>query len=445
MRKTYDVIVVGGGVGGLTTGALLSNANLKVLLIEKREMVGGRLAPTLFKGSLIDFGPHIFWGVNAPNGVGNVLKELGFNFEWTPLEPLKVHIDDTTFVVDPRLFKLRKWKKLVPKGALSKEEMKELEGIIKSVLRANPERLDNISVKEWIEKKTDNKKVFRFVECMASLPLTVDDLALLSMGDLVRALRSFLKLKQTPVYPKKGINTIIESLKSTIEENNGRILTNHEVIKIMTKSGKTSGVLVKSLESNKIFKIKSEFVVADILLKDILRLVDKAAISPEIYRRIYELSPKTTAGISLTVGLKKKIFEYKGPVLYSKPDHVRYLFSPTNITNEKPYLFYGHYIEPDEYKNREDFLKATKKLIKEFLELFPDANGNIDWLMSGKIRTIDGLSRHTNQTGKFRPKVDLLNVKGLYFVGDSFEGKGNGVTTAVDSAKIVVDKILKAT
>src|SRR5436190_4226112 len=41
MTATYDIIVIGAGHNGLTTAAYLAKAGLKVLVLERRELVGG--------------------------------------------------------------------------------------------------------------------------------------------------------------------------------------------------------------------------------------------------------------------------------------------------------------------------------------------------------------------------------------------------------------------
>ncbi len=41
MAPEYDVIVVGGGHNGLTAAGYLSKAGLKVLVLERRDIVGG--------------------------------------------------------------------------------------------------------------------------------------------------------------------------------------------------------------------------------------------------------------------------------------------------------------------------------------------------------------------------------------------------------------------
>jgi len=42
MEETYDVIVIGAGVGGLTVASLAAQEGLKTLLVEQCDRVGGR-------------------------------------------------------------------------------------------------------------------------------------------------------------------------------------------------------------------------------------------------------------------------------------------------------------------------------------------------------------------------------------------------------------------
>jgi 2-polyprenyl-6-methoxyphenol hydroxylase-like FAD-dependent oxidoreductase len=41
IRKRYDVVVVGSGIGGLTAGALLAKQGLEVLVVEQHYLPGG--------------------------------------------------------------------------------------------------------------------------------------------------------------------------------------------------------------------------------------------------------------------------------------------------------------------------------------------------------------------------------------------------------------------
>lgn len=71
------VVIVGGGVGGLTTGALLAKEGYKVTVLEKNATIGGGLQT--FHRNGIDYvtGMHIVGGFH-PNGVlYRICKYLG--------------------------------------------------------------------------------------------------------------------------------------------------------------------------------------------------------------------------------------------------------------------------------------------------------------------------------------------------------------------------------
>ena len=70
--STYDVVVVGGGIGGLTVAALLSARGLKTCLLERQSTVGGCIARVEFSG--YDFEPGM--GLYTSFGAGEVYDTL---------------------------------------------------------------------------------------------------------------------------------------------------------------------------------------------------------------------------------------------------------------------------------------------------------------------------------------------------------------------------------
>jgi len=70
-----SVIVIGAGVGGLTTAALLSSKGHKVRILEKSSKLGGRTASMKFRNHILDNGFHImpFYKKSA---IFTVLKKL---------------------------------------------------------------------------------------------------------------------------------------------------------------------------------------------------------------------------------------------------------------------------------------------------------------------------------------------------------------------------------
>src|SRR5678816_2817005 len=77
--SAYDVVVVGGGVGGLTVAALLSARGLNTCLLERQSEVGGCIARVEFSG--YDFEPGM--GLYTSFGPGGVYERL---FSQLPVE-----------------------------------------------------------------------------------------------------------------------------------------------------------------------------------------------------------------------------------------------------------------------------------------------------------------------------------------------------------------------
>ena len=76
--KTYDAIVVGAGLAGLTSAAYLSRAGLNTLLIEKRPKTGGLVETFWYKDYAFDAGIRAFEnsGIVFP-----MLKDLGIELD----------------------------------------------------------------------------------------------------------------------------------------------------------------------------------------------------------------------------------------------------------------------------------------------------------------------------------------------------------------------------
>jgi phytoene dehydrogenase-like protein len=72
MEKPYDVVVVGAGIGGLTTAALLSARGMNVCVLERQSQVGGCIARVEFSG--YDFEPGM--GLYTGFGPGGIYDKL---------------------------------------------------------------------------------------------------------------------------------------------------------------------------------------------------------------------------------------------------------------------------------------------------------------------------------------------------------------------------------
>ena len=89
-ENTYDAVVIGSGLGGLTAGALLAKSGRKVCVIERNHSVGGA-ASAFRKGALtIEPALHQTADPRDPAEVKHaILTELGIldEIEWIPIRP----------------------------------------------------------------------------------------------------------------------------------------------------------------------------------------------------------------------------------------------------------------------------------------------------------------------------------------------------------------------
>lgn len=78
IEDTYDVVVVGAGIGGITAGALLANRGLSVLVVEQHYLPGGVCTSVKRNGAAMDAGAALLfgWSPNSASPHLYVMNEL---------------------------------------------------------------------------------------------------------------------------------------------------------------------------------------------------------------------------------------------------------------------------------------------------------------------------------------------------------------------------------
>ena len=89
----YDVVVVGGGIGGLTVAALLSARGMNVCVLERQSQVGGCIARVEFSG--YDFEPGM--GLYTSFGRGEIYERL--------FSQLRVDVPEVSLLQSPYLLR----------------------------------------------------------------------------------------------------------------------------------------------------------------------------------------------------------------------------------------------------------------------------------------------------------------------------------------------------
>jgi len=84
-QQKYDVVVIGSGIGGLSTAALLAQQGYKILVVERMSRLGGRMSTDECEGFKLPTGAI---AIHRGDEVDEVFKRVGIDVELLDVPPL---------------------------------------------------------------------------------------------------------------------------------------------------------------------------------------------------------------------------------------------------------------------------------------------------------------------------------------------------------------------
>ncbi len=307
-EETFDVVVVGAGLGGLTAAALLARRGKHVLVLDQHALAGGNA--TIFKRGryTFDIGVHYIGGCDPGGPIPQILQAAGT--EPVVFESLDPDGFDTLVYPD---FLFR-----VPEGIdryrdrlvqyfpdetngidryvkfLRLIEARQRTGLErKRTLRALPRSLRlarwaNKTFKDLLDSCTDDPWL------QAVLAGQHGDYALPpSRASAFAGAGLALHYLQGAYFPRGGGQVVADALADAIERHGGKILLMARALRILTEAGRVVGV---ELESRHVGRrtLRAATVISNADLKrTYLDLLDPTELRNGTLERIrnYEMAP----------------------------------------------------------------------------------------------------------------------------------------------------------
>jgi phytoene dehydrogenase-like protein len=425
MMNRTDAIVVGGGVAGLATAALLARQGKSVRLLEQSPALGGRARTKEQVGFFLNIGAHALY--RAGQGI-EVLRELG-------IEP------KGKLAATANAYAVRKGVKYTLPGGLVSLLTTSLFGVsakietarfLGAIQKIDSRSLMNVSLREWLDKEISHEEVKELLQSVCQLSTYTNAPHLMSAGVAIEQVQK--ALGKGVLYLDKGWQTLVDGLCDVAKEAGVLLETNAKAeaverqvegavkavrladgrlyesdIVVIASSPQLAASLVANSEGTSLAKWAEESIPVKAACLDIAlsRLpVAKATFALGIDKPLYLSVHSAAAHLAPEGGALIHLLKY----LPAKQD------------------------EPDEQAERE---------LEELLELIQPGWREVvvhrRFLPS--VVVANAITTAENQGTRGRPEPEVKDVPGLFVVGDWVGKEGLLVDASLASARQAVEII----
>ena len=275
-KENYDVIIIGSGISGLCSAALLSMEGKKVLLLEKHFKIGGYTHTFKRQNYEWDVGIHYIGNMHKKHSFSRKLFDLisDNNLQWNKTDDNYDRIifpDKSYDFIAPKSQFIQSMKDHFPSESSAIDQYVELVGKVNKTMFKFFAAKTLTGVKEFLLERYLTKDFLKY-----SNKTTYEALSELTSDDkLIGVLTGQwgdhgLPPKQSSFvmhcaiaghyfdganYPVGGSRSIAETIVPVIQENEGQIFVSTGVDKIYTKNNECKGVVLENgdiIESNSV-------------------------------------------------------------------------------------------------------------------------------------------------------------------------------------------------
>jgi phytoene dehydrogenase-like protein len=422
-KNEAGIVIVGGGLAGLTTACYLARDSLKVTVFEKSSMLGGRGTSSDSNEYRFNRGIHAIYTGGA---MTEVLEELAIPYSGGT--PKVAHILHEGKLYPAPFSTLS----LLTNRLLGLRDKMELVRLFRSIARTNPVDVANISVQQWLNDRVRRPRVLSFMTAYAWTTTYCSALDVVSAEVFI--LKTQLTMRHPVVYVDGGWQTLVEGLSNSAKSRGAQIFKGTSVEAIEEKNGRASGV---RLQNGKY--VDASAVVLAVSPRETARLIPN--LNGAALDKIVEgFTPARVA--CLDVALKSLPNPKYGIV--QDLDHPRFMSTQSlysQIAPEGGALIYtfkqldpNHPTDPhQDERELEEFLDSTQRGWRDVL---------IKKQFLPRIEAVGMLPTATSVGYRGRPGPEAARIPNLYVAGD-WVGSGFLADPCFSSARDIAHLIIR--
>ena len=223
MRTTTDVVVIGGGLAGLTAATFLARAGRTVTLFEKAPTVGGRATTHTKDGFHFNLGPHALY--RAGHGA-RILRELGVPFTGSMPSASGGYAiaHGTAHTLPAGLVSL------LTTGLLRLPGKLETACILGTFNKIDAQTVQHLTVREWLEQAIHQPDVRWLVQALFRVATYADDPEHQSAGAALAQLQ--MALTSNVLYLDGGWQVLVDGLYAAAQTAGVKIATGKRAVAI---------------------------------------------------------------------------------------------------------------------------------------------------------------------------------------------------------------------
>jgi len=446
----YDVVVIGGGMGGMCAGALAVKEGYRTLVTEKRDRIGGRFSTEEVEGFKLMTGAPF---IHISGWVPKVCKEVGVEFDLTDCLEVFYWIKGTEYKL-PLTHRINALFDICSRVETGRARL--VGGIVKEIASqkimssfrkaiSDPEKLGSTTIKEWLLRYTDNEEVHGIFDAI-------------SVGFLMA--HSY----EIPVYnffhfmaTQKGMNDVALSTRGNLSnmeklagvvKARGDVWTNCPAKRILVNKGAVTGVVVEK-DGGEV-EIPCKVVISNVGITETVGLSGEENFD-EGYLADMRVKMRPTPITIIHLASDKPLCMEGGESGAMLVSNARRITDAIPLTNGCPEMAPpGQHLtwacaSPPSTLFPVDPEEEARQCTKDIEMIFPDLEKKNGRVLKIEVRNID----HDLPEGRtwLGPAYNMQKdtpVKNLYNVGDATCSPGIGGTSGcAEGAKRILEMVKK--